>query len=93
MPRSKLNDYAKSLTGAKAKKRDPLMEAIKGRIAVANISTADLQKALGKSESATRVRLNQNGGEWKIKDLVSVCKAIGLPIQEALQLVDERYYG
>ncbi len=92
MPRSKLNDHAKALTGAKAKKRDPVMEAINGRIIVANIPSTDLQKALGKSESTIRNRMSQPGGEWKIKDIVCVCKAIGLDVHEVLQLVSDKYY-
>ncbi len=93
MPRSKLNDYAKSLTGPKAAKRDPMMERIKGRISTAHIPPADLQKALGREERSTRNRMAQFGGEWTINDIVSVCKVIGLPVQEVLSEVSERYYG
>ncbi len=85
MPKHKIN-------GKKLPPRDPLMELVKGRIQQAGIKPEDIQKALGLSESAARVRLRKGGGEWKIRDLCRIAKCIGIPVGELLDTVDERYY-
>ena len=85
MPKHKIN-------GKKRPKRDPIMEAIKGRIDVAKIPATDVQEALGLEERATRMRMAQNGGEWKIKDLAKVAKCIEIPMSVILAEATEEYY-
>lgn len=75
MPRTKLDKY-------KYKKRDVLMEIINGRIKTAEIPKPDIAKCLGITERQAYNRLKQPSEEWRLGDLVSVCRQIGITKEE-----------
>ena len=80
MGKSKLGEYAKSLTGKKdpRKKADPIMERINGLAKTYGISVRVMMEVFGKSESTARAKMNRSGGDWTVAEICAFARRAGV---------------
>ena len=75
MPRTRLDKY-------KYKKRDELMEIIRGRIDCGGVPLEDMADVLGVSKRQVYNRLAWPSEKWELGDLIKVCRKIGITQEE-----------
>ena len=78
MPKSHFCTYAAELK----RPRQPILEMIAGRIAVADIPVEELAEAMGCKRATAYARLKQPIEEWPFGQVIAACRCLGITSDE-----------
>lgn len=79
MPATKLT---KKYSQPKTPPVDPLKGLILERVKAMNYKNEDLAKIIGKTQNTVYSRLKGSMREWRYGELLDLCKASGVPIED-----------